>query len=142
MVVDPLIVFKEPLNVWAPVPALKVPLTVRFPPKVTAAFPELFQVPLASTATSPLKLFVPVVEMIVAVPPLFTVVAPDTTRPLSTVKLPDTLNEAQDCAAPSPVTESPDGIVTVSFAPGIWAGDQFAAVFQLPLVTLNEIAVP
>jgi hypothetical protein len=92
--------------------------------------------------TSPLNVFVPVVELRVIVAPPFTVVAPDTVKPLSTVTLPDTVSEAQDCAAPNPVTESPDGIVTVSLAPGIWAGDQFAAVFQLPLATLNEIAVP
>src|SRR5215472_7713690 len=118
MVVDPLIVFDEPLNVWAPVPAVKVPLTVKFPPKVTAAFPELFQVPLVLTVTSPLKVFVPVVELTVMAPPLFTAVAPEIDRPLSTVKLPDTLKEAQDCAAPSPVTESPEGMVTASFTPG------------------------
>src|SRR4030042_5644543 len=71
------------LNVCTPVPALKVPLLVIPPWKVTAEFAVvLAQVPPALIVTRPVKVFVPVAEDMVRLPlvPPPTVVVPVTVK--------------------------------------------------------------
>ena len=70
-------------NVCNPAPAVKVPLLVIPPLKVTAQFPELLQVPPALIVTRPVKVFVPaMVEDMVRLPlvPPPTVVVPVTAK--------------------------------------------------------------
>ncbi len=83
MVSVPLIVLADPLRVYTPVPALNVPLTVRFPGKVKATLAAvLFHVAPLLTVRSLLKAFVPVAEDMVKIPlvPPPTVVVPVTVK--------------------------------------------------------------
>lgn len=91
------------LNVYTPVPAVKVPLFVIPPWIVIAELPELFHVAPELIVTRSVKVFVPVAEEMVSVPlvPPPTVVVPVTERakpaavkvvPLPTFKLPPILN--------------------------------------------------
>ena len=88
------------LNVCTPVPAVKVPLLVMPPWKVTASFAEeLFQVPPLFTVTMPVKVLVPVAEEMAKVP----VVPP----PITVVPVTVRLYPAAVKVVPSPTMRLP-----------------------------------
>ena len=100
-------------KVCIPDPAVKIPLLVIPPLKVTVELPELFQVAPAFIVTRPVKVFAPVAEDIVKLPlvPLPTVVVPVTVNakaaavnvvPSPTVRLPEMARLAPVVAVQAP----------------------------------------
>src|SRR6266480_3094644 len=135
------IVLPAPVNVWFPVPAVKVPLLARLPPKLTASFAELFQVPLALIVTLPVKVFAPVAEVMFRVPETLVVLLTARSNAPALRMPPALIVRVEDAALAVRVIVWPLLMVTVSPAtgPSVQPAAQEPVAFQFPVATLVQV---